>query len=79
MFGIVICIFYFYFLFFYGEKSVLTKKGKKKEKKKGKKILHYGIMHMLILKIFTQADLVWDFFFSLHILSWLGLFLASRR
>ena len=67
------CDLYFLF-FFYGEKFVLTKKRERERKK----IFHYGIMHILILKILHK--LIWCknfFFFSLHILSWLGLFLAS--
>ena len=84
MFGIVIVICIFYFD---GEKFVLTKKRerererereRKKKKKKRGKIFHYGIMHILILKILHK--LMWCkifFSFLLHILSWLGLFLAS--
>ena len=83
----LICVFVYvsdcdcdlHFFFFNGEKSVLTKKKKKRKKKRGK-ILHYGVMYILILKILHK--LIWSkifffFFFLLHILSWLGQFLAS--
>ena len=66
------CDLYFLF-FFYGEKFVLTKK--REREKKNLPLWHNAYTYT---QDPTQADLVYFFFFSLHILSWLGLFLASR-
>ena len=65
-----------YFLFWWW-KICINKEEREREKKKWK-ISHYGIMHILVLKILHK--MIWCknfFFFLLHILSWLGLFLAS--